>query len=100
VRVLASGYSVMVDVAFGPDDRLYAVSQGDQPDGVVQPADPAKPNSGRLLRLDDNGTLTVVVDKLNRPTSVHFVGGAALIVTLNGEVWRVDNVAVHRPHDD
>ena len=100
VRILASGYSVMVDVAFGPDHELYAISQGDQPDPPVQPADPAKPDTGRLLRLNRNGTLTVVADKLNRPTSVHFVGTAALIVTLNGEVWRVDRVAGHDSGDD
>jgi hypothetical protein len=46
-----------------------------------------------------NGTLTVLVDKLNRPTSVHFVDDAALVVTLNGEVWRIDDVAGHRSDD-
>ena len=76
-RVVASGYSVMVDVAVGPDDQLYAISQGDQPDPPVQPADPAKPNTGRLLRVNRNGTLTVLVDQLNRPTSVPFIGDTA-----------------------
>jgi hypothetical protein len=35
------------------------------------------------------------------PTSVHFVGNAALIVTLGGEVWRVPNATHHaRAHHD
>jgi sugar lactone lactonase YvrE len=101
VHELASGYSVMVDVALGPDHQVYAISQGDEPDPPVQPADPAKPDTGRLLRLNHNGTFTVVVDHLNLPTSVHFVGNAALIVTLGGEVWRVPNATHHaRAHHD
>ena len=43
---IASGYSVMVDVALGPDHRLYAVSQGDSPGPDVQPADPAETRHG------------------------------------------------------
>jgi hypothetical protein len=54
---------------------------------------------GPALRLNHNGTLTVIADKLNRPTSVHFVGSAALIVTLNGEVWRA-TAAGHDSGDD
>jgi hypothetical protein len=30
---------------------------------------------------------------LNLPTSVHFVGDDALVVTLTGEVWRINGVA-------
>jgi hypothetical protein len=91
---VASGYSVMVDVELGKNHALYALSQGDSP-GDVPPASPAKPDSGKLLRVNDDGTFTVVVDKLNRPTSVHFIGNAALVVTLNGEVWRIDDVVGH-----
>ena len=72
---------------------LYAISQGDSPGGNVQPADPAKPDTGRLLRVNRDGSLTVLVDRLNLPTSLHFLGDDALIVTLTGEVWRVNNVS-------
>jgi len=89
-RDIASGYSVMVDVAVN-DDALYAISQGDSP-GQVEPATPAKPDSGKLLRVKRDGTFEVLVDQLNRPTSVHFVDDVALIVTLNGEVWRIDDI--------
>lgn len=90
-RDLASGYSVMVDTEFGPDQQLYALSQGDSP-GDVEPATPALPDSGELLRVRPDGTLSVIADQLDRPTSVHFVDDAALIVTLDGEVWRIDDV--------
>lgn len=91
-REIASGYSLMVDVAVGPHSRLYALSQGDSPGPDVQPADPAKPDTGRLLRVNRNGTLSVLVDKLDRPASLHFSCGDALIVTLTGQVWQFKNL--------
>ena len=57
-HVVASGYSVMVDVEVGRHQALYAISQGDSPGGNVQPADPAKPDTGRLLRFNRDGSLT------------------------------------------
>jgi hypothetical protein len=90
---VASGYSVMVDVEFAANHGLYAVSQGDSPGPDVQPADPAEPNTGRLLRVNCDGSLDVLVRRLNLPTSVHFVGDDALVVTLTGEVWRINGVA-------
>lgn len=91
-REIASGYSLLVDVAVGPHSRLYALSQGDSPGPDVQPADPAKPDTGRLLRVNRNGTLNVLVDKLDRPASLHFSCGDALIVTVTGQVWQFKNL--------
>jgi hypothetical protein len=34
-----------------------------------------------------------VVSALDLPTSLEFIRDTALVVTLNGEVWRVDNVS-------
>jgi len=90
---IASGYSVMTDVERVRHHGLFAISQGDSPGPDVQPADPAKPHTGRLLRVNCNGSLTVLVDKLNLPTSLSFVGDDALILTLTGQVWRVNGVA-------
>lgn len=90
-REIAAGYSVMVDVEFGPQHRLFAVSQGDSP-GDVAPATPALPDSGELLEVGRDGSLSVVAAGLDLPTSVHFISNAALVVTLNGEVWRIDDV--------
>jgi len=94
---LASGFSAIVDIEFGADGALYALSQGESP-GDVAPATPALPNSGRLLRVNNDGTFSVLVDRLNLPTSLDFVGDTAFVVTLNGEVWKIDNVSELRAH--
>jgi hypothetical protein len=103
VTDVASGFSLIIDVEFGPDGTLYALSQGDSP-GNVPPASPAQPDSGKLLRVNHDGTFTVLVDDLDLPTSLHFVHDDALVVTFNGEVWKIDDVSDladnHHGHDD
>jgi hypothetical protein len=89
---LASGFSAIVDVELGPDGALYALSQGDSP-GDVPPATPALPNTGRLLRVNKHGTFSVLVDRLNLPSSLDFVCDTAFVVTLNGEVWKINDVS-------
>ena len=89
---VASGYSLLVDVEPGPDGALYALSQGDSP-GNVPPASPAAPDSGELLLLNRNGSFTELVDELDLPTSLDFVGSTAFVTTLNGEVWKITNVS-------
>lgn len=96
-REIASGYSLMIDVEFGKCG-LYALSQGDSP-GVVPAGSPALADSGELLRVTSDGALEVVVDELDRPTSVEFAGNAAWIVTLGGDVLRVTDFASGRGHD-
>ena len=91
-RVVAGGYSLMIDVEFGRCDVLYGLSQGDSP-GDVPDGSPALGDSGELLRVNRDGTMTPVVSALDLPTSLEFVRDTALVVTLNGEVWRVDNVS-------
>jgi hypothetical protein len=92
VSDVASGYSLIVDVEFGSRGVLYALSQGDSP-GDVPPATPAAPESGRLLRVNDDGGFSVLVDELDLPTSLDFVGDTAFIVTLNGEIWKVEGLS-------
>ena len=88
---VASGFSLVVDVELDRRGALFALSQGDSP-GVVPPASPALPDSGELLRVNRNGTFSVVVDHLDLPTSLHFIRDTAFVVTLNGEVWRIEGV--------
>jgi hypothetical protein len=91
VAEVASGASLLVDVKFGDDGRLYALSQGPGvPD--APPGSPAQPNSGALVRANRDGTFTFVVDNINLPTSLNFIGNTAYIVTLTGDVLKVDNV--------
>jgi hypothetical protein len=78
-----------VDVEFGLGRRLYALSQGIFPVGAP-PAAPALPNTGSLVRANSNGTFTVIADGLNQPTSVELIGDRAYVVTLTGEIWRID----------
>ena len=90
-RDVASGYSLITDVAFGACG-LYAVSQGDSP-GAVPEGSPALPDSGELLKVNHDGTFSVVAEGLDLPTSVAFKRDTAYVVTLNGEVWKIDDVS-------
>ena len=45
------------------------------------------------MRANDNGTFTTVAQGLDRPTSLEIVDNTAYVVTLGGEVWKVDQVA-------
>ena len=96
VTEVASGASLLVDVQFGRDRSLYALSQGSFGGGPA--GSPAKPNTGSLVKVNENGTFTVVADGLDRPTSLEFIGNTAYIVTLTGEIWKLDSVS--DPPDD
>jgi len=88
---VASGARLAVDVEFGRGRTLFVLSQGFW-DGPFE-GTPALPNTGALLRVNEDGSLTTVVDGLDRPTSVEIIKNTAYVVTLGGEVWRVDNIA-------
>jgi hypothetical protein len=96
---VASGARLAVDVEFGRGGTLFALSQGFW-DGPFE-GTPALPNTGALMRVNEDGSLTTVVNGLDRPTSVEIIDNTAYVVTLGGEVWRVDNIAGapfgHRP---
>jgi hypothetical protein len=87
---IAHGAPLMVDVEFGGGRALFAISQGIGSGGP--PATPAVPNTGKFLRVNKDGSFTVIKDGLDRPTSLKFIGNTAYVVTLAGEVWRFDNV--------
>jgi len=91
VTTVASGARLMVDVEFNCGHTLYALSQGVW-DGVEE-GSPALPNTGSLVKVNDDGTFTVVKDGLDRPTSLEFIGTTAYIVTLTGEVWTIAHVS-------
>ena len=94
---VASGGRLLVDVEFsdvefGRSRNLYALSQGVFPVGAPDGA-PALPNTGKLLKVNGDGTFTVVAEALDRPTSLEFIGSTAYVVTLGGEIWKFDSVA-------
>ena len=92
VTEVASGARLLVDVEFGRGRLLYALSQGDFPVGEPAGA-PAMPNTGSLVEVNADGTFTVVIDDLNQPTSLEFIGNTAYVVTLTGEIWKIDAVS-------
>jgi hypothetical protein len=92
VSELASGAPLLVDVELGRGRSVYALSQGVFPEGEP-PAAPALPDTGSLVRVDGDGSFTVVVDGLDRPTSLELIRNSAYVVTLDGEIWRIDDVA-------
>ena len=94
---IASGAPLVVDVEFGRDHRLYALSQGiwDHPDEPENAGKPASENTGSLTRVDRHGRLTPVAGPLDRPTSVAFSRRSAFVVTLTGKVLQIDGIG-HR----
>jgi sugar lactone lactonase YvrE len=91
VTEVASGGRLLVDVEFGPGEDLFALAQGKFTPG--NPAgSPAIPNTGKLLRVDGQGGFAVVEKGLNQPTSLEFKGKRAYVVTLGGEIWKIDDV--------
>lgn len=91
VTTVSSGAPLLVDVEFGRGQALFALSQGDYSGGIE--GSPALPNTGSLVRVDADGRFNVIADKLDVPTSMETIGNTAYIVTLNGDVWTVDNIA-------
>ena len=84
---VASGVPFLLDVEFG-GGRLYALSHG-----TFDPStDGAVPYTGALVKVNGNGTFTVIMDGLDRPTSLEFIGNTAYFVTLTGEIWKIDGV--------
>jgi hypothetical protein len=90
VREVASGSPLLVDVEFGRGHRLYALSQGIFGGGPA--GSPALPNTGALVKVNRDGTFTVVIGGLNQPTSLEFIGKTAYVVTLGGEIWKIKGV--------
>ena len=93
---VASGASMLIDVERTPRGKLYALAQG-QWDGVGE-GSRAVPNTGRLLLVGRDGELTPVVDGggqeliLDRPVSMEFVGNTAYVVSVTGDVYRVEGL--------
>lgn len=87
---------LFVDVEFGSGNTLYTLAQGIW-DGPYEGA-PALPNTGALLKLNSNGSFSVIAAGLNQPTSLEFIGNTAYVVSLTGEVWKIENVSPANGH--
>lgn len=87
----ASGAPLMLDVEFGRGRSLFALSQG-QWNGAF-PGSPAILNDGALWEVEADGALRLIADGINLPNSVEIIGNDAYVVTLTGDVWRVEDIA-------
>jgi hypothetical protein len=89
---VAAGAPLLVDVEFGLGRSLYGLSQGTH-ENAGPAGSPADPNTGSLVKVNGDGTFSVITDGLNQPTSLEFIGNTAYVVTLSGEVWKIEGVS-------
>ena len=89
---VASGARLLVDVEFGRGRTLYALSQGFFMPGNPE-GSPAEPNTGALVEVNSDGTFTTLFEPLDRPTSLEVIGNTAYVVTIAGEIWKIDDVS-------
>lgn len=89
VAEIAAGGRLLVDVELGRGQRLVALAQGEFTPGNPE-GSPANPNTGELLGADGLGGFIVLEGGLNQPTSLELIGNVAFVVTLGGEIWRID----------
>jgi hypothetical protein len=88
---LASGAPLLVDVESGRGRDVFALSQGDYSGGP--PGSPALPDTGSLVQVKGDGSFSVVFDGLDRPSSVELIKNTAYVVTLTGEIWKIEDPA-------
>ena len=91
VASVASGAPLLVDVEFGRGRDLYALSQGEFGGGPA--GAPALENTGSLVKVNGDGTFSTVFEPLDQPTSVEFIRNTAYVVTLGGEIWKIENLS-------
>ena len=81
VSVAASGLTAVLGIAFDAQGRLYAL----ETDTVAGFPGPAAANSGRVVRVNADGTLTTIASGLNFPAAMTFdPDGDELYVSNNG----------------
>ena len=92
---VAAGARLAVDVEIGRGQTLFALSQGTFPCGGDPSCagSPASHDTGSLLRANPGGTMTTVADDLDQPSSLEIIGNTAYVVTLGGDVVKIDDIA-------
>jgi hypothetical protein len=87
---VASGAPLLVGVKYGPDSTLYALSQGEW--SGSEAGTPADSNTGSLEMVKSDGTFSTVMDDLDQPSSLEIIEDTAYVVTLTGEILKIENV--------
>ena len=75
-QLFEGGFKTVIDFAFGPDGSMYVLEHSTTTPGFGQP--------GRLTRVAQDGTRTVITTALNRPTAVIVDQDGAIYVSNNG----------------
>lgn len=101
---VASGFSSLTNIAYGPGDNLYAVQFGDQATNPNGP--PWVLGSGKILKVDlASGKLTPIVAGFAFPTSAVFSGDTAYVTNggitipgfIDGAIWKIDGFSAITP---
>jgi hypothetical protein len=88
---VASGAPLLVDVKISRRFELLVLSQGTW-DGVAE-GSPALPFTGSLIKANLDGSFNIIADGLNIPTSMEIIGDTAYVVSLGGEIWKIDDIS-------
>lgn len=91
VTTVASGAALLVDVERGRGRTMFALAQGEY--GGGEAGSPASPETGSLVKVMEDGSFEVLADGLDRPTSMQIVKNTAYIITLTGNILKVDNIS-------
>ena len=100
VTEVTRGESMLTDVEYGPGGQLYALQFNDS---VEAGADLFAPFTGKILKVNSDGSMSPVVIGLTFTTGMHFDGDTAYVANdgLNalgtGQVWRIDNFSSVTP---
>ncbi|MBF6600808.1 MAG: ScyD/ScyE family protein [Dehalococcoidia bacterium] len=99
---VAGGVSSITDVEFGPGGQLYALNFADNATNASAPP-PWIPFTGKLMKVNANGTFTPLITGFTAASSVIFDGDTAYIVNNSvsflgpGEIWKVTGVSSLQP---
>lgn len=77
---IVEGVTMPIDIEFDAAGNLYVLEFADGRD----PNHPYAPESGRLIRIEDDGGRSVLADQLNYPTGLVFSEKQDLYIALNG----------------
>jgi hypothetical protein len=91
---IARGAPLLVDVERGRGQTMFALAQGMLNPGDP-PGSPAQANMGSLVMVNGSGGFTSppIADHLNQPSSLEIIGNTAYVVTLGGDVVKIDDIA-------
>lgn len=80
VSIFAKGLTAVLGLEFGPDGGLYALEMSGEHAGEL----PFAPGTGRVVRVEADGSLTPIATGLMTPTGMTFGPDGNIYVSING----------------